>query len=329
MSSLDSYLAELENCLDGLSVAAQQTVIEELRGHLEDRAAALRARGLGEEASMSDAIERFGEAGEIGAALRDVHGRGSWGEALIGMVPFLAFGSAMALSEYLIRPVWGYSSTVCCFGVCYLALLIGLGAGWLRGFPRWTYPYGGFVLASTCWWMGLGKPRVAIFNGPGAWIPLLLMATAALALTRSWRPLWQLLEEVRRDWTRLSFGLYGAMPLVVWLLFDEVTRPYPAPYLAASAVVLAMGALGHLRSARRSQRTVALLMGMTLALGLVTVGTATYWHGIQKPWMTEPGHWVVVVQEMVITWMVLAVLTFGPVLLRLVPRPKDFGTSAL
>jgi hypothetical protein len=35
--------------------------MEELRDHLEDRAAAFRASGLGEEESMSEAIERFGK----------------------------------------------------------------------------------------------------------------------------------------------------------------------------------------------------------------------------------------------------------------------------
>jgi hypothetical protein len=54
--------------------------MEELHGHLEDRAAALQAGGLEKEASMSETIERFGEAKEVGTALRDVHGRlsGPW-----------------------------------------------------------------------------------------------------------------------------------------------------------------------------------------------------------------------------------------------------------
>jgi len=326
MSSLNSYLAELEAYLRGLPPKAQQAVMEELRGHLEDRAAALRAGGLGEEASMSKAIERFGEATEVGTALRDVHGRGSWGEALAGMVPFLVFGPAMALNEYLARPVWSaYGMTVYCFAACYFVLLIGLGVGWVKGFPRWSYPYGSLVLVCTWWWMGLRSPRVWIFSGPGAWIPLLVMAVIALLLTRSWRPLGQLLTGVWHDWTRLSFGLYGCLPLVIWLLFDEVTAPHPAPYLAMSAVILAVGALAYVRSARASQRALALLMGMTLALGVATVGTATYWDGLQKSWMTEPGHWYVVVQGMVIAWGVSTALTFAPALLSLLRRRAEGG----
>ncbi len=39
MSSLKSYLAKIKTCLDGLPPNARQAVIQELRGHLEDRAA--------------------------------------------------------------------------------------------------------------------------------------------------------------------------------------------------------------------------------------------------------------------------------------------------
>lgn len=318
---MNSYLAEVRVVLANLDNSTQRAIIKELRGHLEDRAAALRASGLDKETSMSEAIERFGEARQVGAALRDVDGRGSWGEALAGMVPFLVFGLTMVLSEYLVRPVWSaYGTTVYCFVACYVALLVGLGVGWVKGFPRWSYHYGGLVLVSTWWWMGLNSPRVWIFNGPGAWVPLWVMAATALLLTRSWRPLRQLLEGAWHDWTRLSFGLYGCMPLVVWLLFDEVTAPYSAPYLAGSAVILAVGVLAYVRSARTSQRALALLIGMTLSWGVATVGTAIYWDGLQKPWMMEPGHWYAVVQGMVIAWGVLAGLTFAPALLSLLRR---------
>ncbi len=324
MATLNDYLAKVQAALSGLDGLARQAIIEELRGHLEDRAAALQAAGLEKEASMSEAIERFGEAGEIGTALRDVHGQGSWSEALAGMVPLLVFGLAMALNEHLIRLAWSaYGTTVYCFAACYFVLLIGLGVGWAKGFPRWSYPYGGLVLVSTWWWMGLNSPRVWILNGPGAWIPLLMMAAVALLLTRSWRPLRQLPAGVWHDWTRLSFGLYGCLPLIVWLLFDEVTAPYPAPYLAASAVVLAGGALAYVRSARTPQRALALLMGMTLAWGVTTVGVAIYWDGRLMPWMTEPFHWYEQVQPMVITWVVLAALMFAPALLSLFRRPGE------
>ncbi len=337
MAALNGYLKEMQAALAGLGDPTRREIVEELRSHLEDRAAGLQAEDLEseEEASMSEAIERFGEAREVGTALRDVHGRGSWGEALAGMAPFLVFGLAMALSEYVkylvrLHPGWRYL-VVYSLVACYVVLLVGLGVGWVKGFPRWSYPYGGLALVFTWWWAGvMVKPRGwwTIFCGRGAWIPLLVVAVVALLITRSFRPWRQLLYGVWHDWTRLSFGLYGCMPLAVWLAFDEVTAPYSAPYLAISALILAGGALLHVRNARPSSRALAILMGLTLAWAVTTVGTAAYWHGHQEPWMREPGHWYVQARGMIITWGVLAALTFAPALLSLLRgrgRPVQAG----
>jgi len=96
MSSLNLYLAELQACLDDLAPDVQQAVVEELQGHLEDRAMTLRAGGVngGEEESMSEAIERFGEAREVGGALRDVHRRMPWAKVGLALLPgFFAIGA--------------------------------------------------------------------------------------------------------------------------------------------------------------------------------------------------------------------------------------------
>ena len=348
MSSLKSYLAKLEACLTGLPPDAQQAVMEELRGHLEDRAAALRADGLEKEASMSEAIECFGEAKEIGAALRDVHGRGSWGEALAGMLPFLAIGLPMALGPYLPPPVWIAAS----YAVLLIGLgvpLIGLGVGWVKGFPRWSYPYGGFALAVTSLlvasnldrWIFSGYdvwvlffryvPDLAdvvfylMFNEYAIWILFFAMAVIVLLLSRLWRPLRPLYQGVRHDWTRLSFGFYGVMPLALMIAFDDVTPTYRAAYLVASMVDLTAGALAYVRSARMSQRTLALLIGMTLSWAVATVGVATFWdaffwEGQMPRRMMKLTRWHVITWGMIKDWVVLAALMFAPAILGLLRR---------
>ena len=122
---------------------------------------------------MSEAIERFGEAREIGTALRDVHGQGSWGEALAGMLPFLVIGLADVLYEYLTYRGHGWSLTRWVFVASYLVLLIGLGVGWVKGFPRWSYPYAGWILFIHLLGSGVTS-GLWIFRGVGEWIPLLV-----------------------------------------------------------------------------------------------------------------------------------------------------------
>ena len=97
MSSLNLYLARLHACLDELPPGVQQDVVEELRGHLEDRACSLQFQGTSKEASMSEAIERFGEAREVAAALRDVHGRVSWAKVGLAVLPGLFAISTLSL----------------------------------------------------------------------------------------------------------------------------------------------------------------------------------------------------------------------------------------
>lgn len=318
MSSLMSYLAKLEACLGGLPQDTRQAVMEELRDHLEDRAAALRAQGLEKEASMSEAIKRFGGAREVGAALQDVHGPGSWNEALAGMMPFLVIGLADAWYEYLSYHGRSWSTTRWFFAASYLVLLIGFAVGWVKGFPRWSYPYVGWTLFIHL----LGNRTVSglwIFSGLGEWIPLLVVAVIALLLTRSVRPLRQLVTGVWQDWTRLSFVLYAIVPVLVMASFDEVTKPYPIPYLAASSVALAGGALAYVRVAKTSQRALALLIGMTLSWTVTTVGYTIYgWTAM--PWKTEPGPWYMEARGMVIYWSGLLAFLLTPALLGLLRR---------
>lgn len=119
MPSLNSYLAELQACLGGLPPGVQQDVIEELRSHLEDRVHSLQLRGISKGASMSQAIERFGQAGEVGAALRDVHGRMSWGKVGLAVLPGLfTIGASWIASEN----GWVAATGL---GVCVLLSMVG------------------------------------------------------------------------------------------------------------------------------------------------------------------------------------------------------------
>jgi len=328
MSSLKSYLARLEACLGSLPLNARRDVLEELRGHLEDRAAALQAGGREKEVSMSEAIERFGEAREVGTALQDVHGQGSWGEVLKGMVPFLLqpiffiLGSAIAALDKYLHLTDAVLPIPVLVAVASLALLafsgaflVVLGVGWVEGFPRWSYPYGGLVLAFTSLVVADRLDLWIIFNRYARWIPLLVMAAIALLLGRLWRPLRSLYKGVWHDWSRLSFGLYGILPLALMIVFDEVHGE--EPYVAVLGVILAIGALAYMRSSRTWQRALTLLLGMTLAWTAATVYLAIYWHGRQEFWMRQPGNGYETARGMLVALGVLVVLLLAPALLGL------------
>jgi hypothetical protein len=323
MSSLKPYLAKLEACLGGLPPDAQQAVMEELRGHLEDRAAALQANGLEKEASMSEAIERFGEAREIGTALRDVHGRGSWGEVLAGVTLFLISGLVLILMEiphdWWAIPLW-FTNLAAVFPLGFLLVpAIGFGIGWIRGFPRWSYPYLGHALLVSFYMMSVATPGLRIFNytfgrndlwGWRAWIPVSVMAVIALLITRSLRPLFKLFTNIWEDWTRLTFGMFGFMPLLIGIGFDEVDRLYSLPFMVTLTFLMFGTALTYLRSARQWQRVLALLIGIILIMTIVTVAPTVYW--LENGWVNVQG-------TMMMATIIVAVM-FSPALIGLLRR---------
>jgi hypothetical protein len=288
---------------------------------------------------MSEAVERFGEAGEVGEALQDVHGPSSWAETLAGMVPFLLhpvffiFGSAMAALGKDWSPPGPVLLTISsALALTYAgAYMTVLGVGWVKGFPRWCYPYWALGLAFSSLLVGAATPGLRIFGhtfehdelwGWRASIPVLVVAVVALLLSRSVRPLRQLVTGIWHDWTRLSFGLYGLLPLVLMIVFDEVHGE--GPYMAVLSVILAMGALVYMRSSKMSYRVWALVIGLVLSWVMATVFLAIYWHGRQEFWMREPGNGYETARGMLVALGVLTALMFVPALLALLRRSVQF-----
>ncbi len=202
------------------------------------------------------------------------YGKRGWGESTLGAVPFLVFG-------LLVAPygLWFGWTTFWPLAVGYLVLLFGLGAGWVKGFPRWSYPYLGSVLILTVYWTDVSTPGVTLLGhtfrrselwGWRAWIPFSAMAAMALLLTRSPRPLLRLFTGIWQDWTLLSFMLYGLMPWAVWVSYDEVNSSCWFPSMMAAMLLLTAGALVYMRQNRTAGRLLALLGGLGLAWGCAT-----------------------------------------------------------
>jgi len=158
--------------------------------------------------------------------------------------------------------------------------------------------------------------------------PFLAAAAVLLLTNRSSRHLCQFVKGVRRDWSRLSFALYGVLPVGVIIAFASIEASYGLFYLAASTTALVAGVLLYMLSARTWHRVLALLAGMTLAWALATVAAATYWHGRQVSWMAAPGNGVAIARGSAVGWVALVALTLAPALLGLVRRPlKSTGAA--
>jgi hypothetical protein len=208
--------------------------------------------------------------------------RASWGEALIGALPFLLFGLAYLLDgiielgghyrpafnlqdgSLLVRPLHRsaiiLTTPMGVYFVCVLGLLFGV----LKGFPRWSYAYLGMSLYFG-WYYSNGRFSGVVY-GSWAWLPSFAAIILGLLLTRSLQPLVRLLQGAWNDWTRLSFALYAfALPALTTIFFDMDWEASQLYGLLFDTMLLAAGAVAFLRSRTIWGRVLSLL-GVLLIL---------------------------------------------------------------
>lgn len=263
----------------------------------------------------------------------------SWGSALAGIPPFVAFGLVFILTSILIPPTQASDGAqlarVLLFLLgSYLVPLLGLGIGWARGFPRWSYPYLGFSAIISLYLgaafspmlniigrrLGLGNMLGAVACVPMllAFAPLVITVILAHVFTRSANPIEKLFSDVRRDWTRLTFLLFGWAPLIAFIAFDEIENSYEYPYQFLLIGIMAATSLAYLRSASQRGRVLSLLVGIVLFAGVSTYGPIGYW--LPKDGVNVPGS--------IFQGMLLVIFMFTPALIGLLPSNTGSRAAA-
>jgi hypothetical protein len=253
--------------------------------------------------------------------------------SVAAMLPFLIYpimtGTVFGLGW--IKQLANLSESDWIIVVSYLLWLLlagfalALGVGWVKGFPRWAFPYWGLGLLLSLYMQEAATPGLVLFGytfGPRelwgwrAWVPVLLAICGGLVWTRSLKPLRELASGVWNDWTRLSFALYGWLPQVLPIFLDEIRGVQP--FLIAFDLVLAVGALAYMRSTDTTRRVASLLIGLTTAWAGATIYKAFYWNvlGEMGPaWVTP---WTQTVGQMSWTWAIITIILCVPVLLGII-----------
>jgi len=212
-----------------------------------------------------------------------------------------------------------------------------------RRVPRWSLPYAGLLLIVPVSFLVRGSSAVARLHtqvartgdalsrytwqaiGAGAlWLSLLAILGLAVLIAATLpfsRPVWQ---AIRRDWTGLSFLLYGTV--VFAYLVDLNEYEYEGPYVVAGMLSLAVGAWAYLRGKTTRRRILALLSGTPLAMWVMAIGKWVIvprqdwpqWFGWHPP---ETERWFESLGE-VIAWAWMMVALLAPALLSLLPRVR-------
>jgi hypothetical protein len=187
------------------------------------------------------------------------------------------------------NPGFGAAITVFILLILLVALLIG----WVKGFPRWCFPYWGFVFLIVLY---LQNFRGTIFGKPftGNWLvltPLLAIILIGILWTRDIGSIYRMFRSLWVDWTQISFAFYGLLPLMLIAVYDEVRDLAAQPALTGLMLVQAIGALLYMRSTRIWPRFLWLVAGFSISWALATIHLAWYWNGRQEPGMSAPSTW--------------------------------------
>jgi hypothetical protein len=199
--------------------------------------------------------------------------------------------------------------------IFYLLLLAGLLTAWLKGFPRWSYPYLGWLLVFL-----ISEMDIWVLDDPylwRVWVPFLVTLLFAILLRPSREPLHALWRGWRRDWTLSSFAMLGILEFVVCASFDEMPGPRKL-WQSLSAAVLVIGALGYMRIPKRTGRVAALLGSAGLSVALNIGANSYYWHGGQLPHMDTPLDGLAMLSQSLVIWTVYFVVLMSPALLSVV-----------
>lgn len=266
-----------------------------------------------------------------------------WG-LLAAMVVFL-FAAMAGIIEG--RP-WGEVATfLITVGAGLLAsVLVLLIVGAIKGLPVWSLPTAGLCLVLLAsylsvpqgpspfaarlppvlsrfflWWYTY-RPAHPILEAGKIWLGLLGLLSLIVLAAAALPPLRSFYGRLRRDWTLVSFMVYGASLFGLYFTFDEYR--HEEFYLVASVLLLAAGAWVYLRSGGLGRRALTLFTALTLAMMAAALGKwlivpIQEWpagSGLHPP---ESSRWPEALPTAVM-WGWIMIVMVAPALLALLPR---------
>lgn len=215
-------------------------------------------------------------------------GRDSWRQVLFECSSFIFAGVFLILATYIrIHGLAeGWQRNIEFLGRIIVPLALPfLILALVRGLPRWGYPLMGLLLSYSGY----------ISNGTSLWLLLIILLFASFTLTLAmiltdpnpaqlpflFRRIGQSLS---LDWTRLSFALYGSIPLIILMAFDDSHYNDRTPFLALSVLIMLVGALLYCRSRTEPAQLIALLGGITFSVAFAWLDQLSFANS-QRNWI--------------------------------------------
>ena len=134
-----------------LDSTQEREIIQEVKGHLEDKAADLNAHGMDPAAVLNRAVREMGNPEAVARSMYEVHSPGVWRDALLATVPHFLLASLFALH------LWSHYFLV---GLLLIGVTLVTWRNWRAGRrSKWSYSWLGYTLAAPTlsWLLGLSR----------------------------------------------------------------------------------------------------------------------------------------------------------------------------
>jgi hypothetical protein len=293
MSAKSNYTDSLKDHLP-LDTAITNSVVREIRTHIEDKKHELIESGLSEKEATAAATRLMGSPKIVARQIYEVYSQGSWLHALFAALPHLLVAAVFALHW------WQY--TFWLIGILAAVLIIVI-YGWSHGKPAWLFPWLGYCLLPV---IAVG---ILLLYLPGSWAWLAASAYLPLALVI----IFSMTKKIsRKDWVFASLMLLPVPIMFGWILalwilalehhsgFLSYEQLYElAPLIALSFAVLALTVATFIRVRQRWLKVGVLL---TLDILVLTI------MALSRKSSINPGGWLGL-------GLLAVVLLLGPALL--------------
>jgi hypothetical protein len=254
-----------------------------------------------------------------------VDGRDSWIQAGLETGFFVTAGAILIALTYLqpnpLTPGWYRDMNLLAVFVLLLTVPV-LIVGLHQNLPRWSLPLFGLLLG-YCFVAAQRLDMMLMLSV--ASLTMLLLLFLALFVNSHIRPLPAPIQRwgssVWPDWSRLSFGLYGCLPLIIIVAFDDSHLNNQTPFLAISVLFMVLGALTYTRIRELDWQIFALLAGMTLSLLPALLDLVANMGGITL-WISDSGR-LGEIGWLIQLWLLMMALILSPVIITFFLRSPD------
>ncbi|MFA5316267.1 MAG: hypothetical protein WC369_02450 [Dehalococcoidales bacterium] len=260
VTGLAGYLNTVRSYLR-IDLNAENEVLRELSGHIDDRLQDLKESGLSDEESARRCMELLGSAKLFARQIYEAYGRASWRQTLLASMPHFLFGVMFALDW------WQQVSGLLCLLVLVVSAVV---YAWCRVKPGWLSP-----------WLGYALLPVVVAGLFLLWLPRgwAWLATPVYILMSLWL-LYRFTVRIRyRDWLYASLMLLPMPAIIGWFLVVQPSGNFlgyssgridtMAPWIGFSFIAMSVAVAMFMRLRRRWLKGTVLVVTGVLSLLMV------------------------------------------------------------